>query len=154
MEVPPTSSASINEAVNSNIRQTEQLGWSSVPNEGWDEKGTGRNILKAWAPEITYHYFTFDTELPFPSQLPPRDGTASPPEAPDLTEYISPFLWSHSRKAVVLWLSCITTMVTAYCAGSYSSAAAQLSEYWDVGEIAILVGITTFTTGFAIAPMV
>lgn len=107
------------------------------------------------AEPIIYCYLTFDTELPSPSTLTStRPGAVPPPEAPDLRNYGSPFIWSESRKTLTLCLSCISTVVTAYTAGSYSSAAAAMSEEWDVSQEAVLVGITTFTTGFAIAPMI
>lgn len=104
---------------------------------------------------IVYHYLAFETELPFPSTLtvPGKDDTLAP-EPPDLRNYVSPFTWSESRKTFTTWLSCAVTVVTAYTAGSYSSASLQMSQYWGVSQVAILVGITTFTTGFAIAPMV
>lgn len=104
---------------------------------------------------IVYHYLTFDTELPAPSTLSLPNSKASPaPEPPDLRNYVSPFTWSESRKNFTTLLSCAVTVVTAYTAGSYSPAAAQLSAEWGVSRVAIYVGITTFTTGFAIAPMV
>ena len=102
-----------------------------------------------------YHYLTFETELPSPSTLSSSDPNASPaPEPPDLRNYVSPFTWSESRKNLTTWLSCAVTVVTAYTAGSYSPASAQLTAEWGVSRVAIYVGITTFTTGFAIAPMV
>lgn len=103
---------------------------------------------------ITYHYLTFETELPRPTSLgPAKDGT-HPPDPPNLRNFESPFTWSDSRKSFTTWLSCLITVVTAYTAGSYSPAAEQMSREWDVGQTAILVGITTFTTGFAAAPMI
>lgn len=105
---------------------------------------------------IVYHYLTFETSLPSPypsSSLPPEDNI-SPPDPPDLQKYASPFTWSHSRKRITTWLSCAVTVTCAYSAGSYSPASNQLSEYWGVSQVATYVGITTFTTGFAIAPMV
>ncbi len=103
---------------------------------------------------IVYHYLVFETELPSPTSLGPTQDGSSLPESPDLRNYISPFTWSESRKTFTTWLSCLITVVTAYTAGSYSPASDQLTEYWGVSQTAILVGITTFTTGFAIAPMV
>ena len=104
---------------------------------------------------ITYHYLTFETGLPSPTILAFSDSNAlPPPEPPDLRNHVSPFTWSASRKRWTTWLSCAVTVVTAYTAGSYSSATAAMSEEWGVSEEAIYVGITTFTTGFAIAPMV
>lgn len=104
---------------------------------------------------IIYHYLTFDTKLPSPSPLRswPPDGT-SPPDPPDLRKYASPFTWSESRKRIITWLSCAVTVTCAYTGGAYSAASTQLSEYWGVSQTATYVGITTFTTGFAIAPMV
>lgn len=104
---------------------------------------------------IEYDYLTFDIDLPSPSTLVSSlpDGPAAP-EPPDLSNYVSPFTWSESRKTFTTWLSCAVTVVTAYAAGSYSPASAQMSAEWGVSQEAIFVGITTFTTGFAIAPMV
>ncbi|KAL8800364.1 MAG: hypothetical protein Q9200_007269, partial [Gallowayella weberi] len=105
---------------------------------------------------IVYHYLTFDTELPPPSRnhLRKEAGLDTGPIPPDLKNYISPFQWPESRKTFTTWLSCAVTIVTAYTAGSYAPAADQMMEAWHVGQTAIYVGITTFTTGFAIAPMV
>ena len=125
----------------------------------WPEKDVEKRTASAPLPlqgdePIIYHYLIFETELPPPTSLGPcRDGTAAP-EPPDLRNYVSPFTWSESRKTFMTWLSCAVTVVTAYTAGSYSPASQQMSEYWHVSQVATYVGITTFTTGFAIAPMV
>lgn len=103
---------------------------------------------------IIYHYLTFETELPSPTSLGPAQDDSPAPKQPDLRNYVSPFTWSKSRKTFTTWLSCAITVVTAYTAGSYSPPSRQMSEYWGVSQTAIYVGITTFTTGFAIAPMV
>jgi hypothetical protein len=104
---------------------------------------------------IIYHYLTFETQLPSPS---PLVSTRTPPlprpPQPDLKKYTSPFEWPKSRKNFIIWLSCIATLTTAYTAGSYAPASHQMSEEWDVSETAIVVGITTFCTGFGVAPMV
>ncbi|KAI4135331.1 MAG: hypothetical protein LQ347_000750 [Umbilicaria vellea] len=122
---------------------------------GDEEKSLSIPEATAEESPIVYHYLTFETELPAPSTLFSSNPNAPPaPEPPDLRNYVSPFTWSESRKNFTTWLSCAVTVVTAYTAGSYSPAAAQLSAEWGVGQVAIYVGITTFTTGFAIAPMV
>ena len=109
-------------------------------------------------PSIEYHYLTFDTILPVPShhhhQRSKIQDALPAPEPPDLRDYVSPFTWKEPRKTYIIWISCITTVFTAYTAGSYSAASDQLVEYWGVSQVAIYVGITAFTTGFAIAPMV
>jgi len=119
------------------------------------------------ADPIVYHYLTFDTELPTPSNLPsrpqsPNNGTTPstastpslPPEPPNLYRYSNPLDWSSSRKEAIIWLSCVATMFTAYAAGCYEAGVAQMSEEWHVSEIAVTTGITIFTVGFAIAPMI
>lgn len=103
---------------------------------------------------IVYHYLAFETELPSPTSLGPARDSSTAPEPPDLRNFVSPFTWSESRKTSMTWLSCAITVSTAYTAGSYSPASQQMSDYWHVGHVAIYVGITTFSTGFAIAPMV
>lgn len=103
---------------------------------------------------IIYRYLTFETELPPPTSLGPAQNGLAVPEPPDLKNYDSPFTWSTSRKTFTTCLSCAVTVFVAYTAGSYSSASPQMSDYWGVSQTAIYVGITTFTTGFAVAPMV
>lgn len=104
---------------------------------------------------IIYHYLTFETELPTVSTLRlSNQNASSAPSPPNLQKYISPFTWSEPRKTYITYLSCAVTVTTAYSAGAYGSASAQLSDYWKVSQVAVYVGITTFTTGFAIAPMV
>ena len=103
---------------------------------------------------IVYHYLTFETDLPSPTYPTTSQGCSWEPEPPDLRDYVSPFTWSESRKTFTTWLSCLVTVCTAYTAGSYAPAAEQLSKEWGVSQVAVYVGITTFTTGFATAPMV
>jgi len=45
-------------------------------------------------------------------------------------------------------------MVAGYTAGSYAPPVTQMALEWGVIEITVLVGITTFCAGFAIAPMI
>ena len=134
----------------SNVEPEYQLGKKNV-----GELNLSVSLAKQEELPIVYHYLIFETDLPPPSILAlPGQQAASVPASPDLRDYVSPFTWSESRKTFITWLSCAVTVVTAYTAGSYSSASAQMSHYWGASEVAILIGITTFTTGFAIAPMV
>jgi multidrug resistance protein len=103
---------------------------------------------------IKYHYLTFETDLPHPSTGIISTPTGPTPPSPNLKKFISPFEWPERRKNGILWLSCIATLITAATAGSYSPAAAQMSHEWGVSTVAVVVGITTFCCGFAIAPMV
>ncbi|KAK4547054.1 hypothetical protein LTR36_001275 [Oleoguttula mirabilis] len=108
--------------------------------------------------EIVWHYLTFETELPSPAHLSTStsslDGRPPPPECPDLKKYTSPFLWSDTRKSILTWMSVTATMLTAFSAGSYSAGIDQMSKEWHVSEVAAAVGITVFTCGFGVAPMV
>jgi hypothetical protein len=103
---------------------------------------------------IVYHYLTYDTELPIPSLITRGARSPLPPGYPDLSEYQNPFEWKESRKRWITWLSCVCTAATAFTAGAYSPGAAQMSREWHVSNVAILVGICTFTAGFAVAPMI
>lgn len=104
---------------------------------------------------IRYQYLTFETELPTrcTTRLLDQDASSSP-AAPCLQEYQSPFTWSESRKTYTTYLLCAMAVAATYSAGSYSLVSAQLCEYWGISQMAVLFGITTFTSGFAIAPMI
>lgn len=111
-------------------------------------------IVDASTP-ITYHYLTFETQLPRPWN--PASASSSTKEAPlqpNLKKYTSPFEWSDTRKRLMICLSCLATLVAAFTAGSYSPGIGQMTEEWGVSNVAALVGITTFCSGFAIAPMI
>ncbi|KAI9733022.1 MAG: hypothetical protein M1834_003567 [Cirrosporium novae-zelandiae] len=102
---------------------------------------------------IDYHYLEHETELPIPI-IQSRDGSEILAEEPDLRPYTSPFIWPKTRKNVILALSCIATGMVAYAAGAYSTGEPFMSEEWGLEQVAVSVGITTFTTGFAVMPMV
>lgn len=112
-----------------------------------------RNAINSSSP-IIYHYLTFETLIPSPTSNVSMNRSSEPaPARPNLKIYTSPFEWSGSKKMFTVSLSCIATMLTAFTAGSYSPAVKQMSELWHVSDVALLVGITTFCAGFAIAPM-
>jgi hypothetical protein len=110
--------------------------------------------------EIEYLYLTFKTPLPIPNStasesLGPSPTEQEPPPPPDLSSFTNPVDWPNSRKNLVLFLSCFATALTAYTSGSYSPPQSLIRE--DLGassNVAVLVGITTFCVGFALAPMV
>jgi len=104
---------------------------------------------------IIYHYLTFETTLPLASQHSSGRPDGLPaPEPPNLTNYVSPFTWHASRKNTIICLSCITAMLVCYAAGSYDAASEQISTKWGVSQTVAYLGITTFTIGFGIAPMI
>jgi multidrug resistance protein len=123
-----------------------------------DQEGdntASRMITRDEKGDIVWHYLTFETELPHPTSIhPTKPDQEPPPEPPNLAKYGDPFEWSEKRKNLTIWVACVITALTAFSAGSYSPGIGQMTEEWGVSSVAALVGITTFTTGFAIAPMV
>lgn len=105
--------------------------------------------------EFQYHYLTFDTPLPPPTGISvPRPGQPRAPEQPDLRPYISPFTWRKSRKGVVTMLSCLVTTLSAMAAGAYSPPEKILTEKWKISGVVYNLGISIFSFGFALSPMV
>lgn len=106
--------------------------------------------------DIDYLYLDFDTSLPNPMGISssPRPGQSSPPSPPSLKKYTSPFLWSKPRKTIITMISCCVTALSAYAAGEYTPPSEELTAKWHVSKVAYNVGITLFTLGFGIAPMV
>lgn len=94
----------------------------------------------------TYRYLEWSTLpsdiYPFPERLPAS-----------VMKQTDPFTWKKEQKSMILALACFSTGMTAYAAGAYTSGISQMSEEWGVGRTALLVGVTTYTTGFAIAPL-
>ncbi|QMW41533.1 hypothetical protein G4B11_004857 [Aspergillus flavus] len=105
--------------------------------------------------DVEYLYLNFDTTLPHPVGITsPQPEQASPPPCPNLTKYASPFMWAESRKTVVTVISCCVTAMSAYAAGSYTPPADELTAKWNVSRVVYNLGISLYTLGFAIAPMV
>ncbi|KAJ3532245.1 hypothetical protein NM208_g8528 [Fusarium decemcellulare] len=122
--------------------------------EGTQPPKTSRPKLNSDEP-ISYLYLTLNTALPTPPS-PQEAGLAETqelPPCPDLRPYASPFTLPQARKNILLAISCIATMLTAYTAGAYSPPSAAMAKDLGTSHLASLVGITTFCMGFAIAPM-
>ncbi|KIW92799.1 uncharacterized protein Z519_06648 [Cladophialophora bantiana CBS 173.52] len=105
------------------------------------------------ANDIEYRYLTFETDMPLNAILPSGVKNELPP-CPNLRDYDNPFTWSLTRKKLMTYLSCSVNITAAYSAGSYASPTAQLTEKWGISAVAYKTGITIFTAGFGIAPMV
>ena len=123
-------------------------------NHGDGEKRTSpthraMSTLDSSSP-ISYMFLTFDTPLPLPPSL---HDSRKLPLCPDLRPYMSPMQWGQARKNIALALSCISTFLTAYTAGCYSPPADLIAHDLGTTRLVTLVGLTTFTTGFAFAPM-
>lgn len=107
------------------------------------------------AEEIEYLYLSFDTPIPTPAGLAsPHPGQSSPPPCPNLKKYASPFLWPKSRKTVTTMICCAVTTMASYAAGEYTPAAVHLMKKWHISRVVYNLGITFYTLGFGIAPMI
>lgn len=134
-----------------NEKETEKRGsrGNGHSNGGYRLRDNGQDA------EIVWRYLTFETELPHPTTIHPTiPDQEPPPELPNLVKYTNPFDWSTRRKDFTIWVSCVITALTAFSAGAYSPGVGQMTKEWGISNVAALVGITTFTTGFAVAPMV
>ncbi|KAF2863357.1 putative MFS multidrug transporter [Piedraia hortae CBS 480.64] len=104
--------------------------------------------------EIIWQYLTFDTELPAPSLVSHASGTMpTTPDPPNLKKYTSPFLWSYRRKLLTTIISVTATLLSAFAPGSYIAGEIQMRREWGLSVVALSVGISVYTWGFAIAPM-
>lgn len=93
-----------------------------------------------------YKYLEWTTQpgelYSFPERLPSS-----------VTKQTDPFTWNPKQKRMILALACYSTGMAGYSGGAYTSGLDQMSVEWGVSRVALLVGVTTFTTGFAIAPL-
>ncbi|TPX15296.1 uncharacterized protein E0L32_004573 [Thyridium curvatum] len=106
---------------------------------------------------IHYTYLTFQTPLPTANttiQSLTASSNEPAPQPPNLKPFTNPIEWPLTRKYVMLFLSCVATLLTAYAAGCYSPPSYIMAEVFGVSQTAVLVGITTYCIGFALTPMV
>lgn len=98
---------------------------------------------------ITWKYLEFDT---------PFEEFGLPGTEADLPKAFkrlnNPFDWNKTKKFAICVLGSFSCLVAAYGASAYSSGVTQMMAEWHVKKIPLLCGITTFTTGFGIGPMV
>ncbi|KAG0134766.1 major facilitator superfamily domain-containing protein [Tuber indicum] len=86
---------------------------------------------------------------------PPEALYADPDQLPStVTCYTDPFTWSRAQKNAILILTSLSTAMGAYSASAYTSGIDEMMEEWHVSRIVMLLGITTFTIGFAVPPLV
>ncbi|KAF4844989.1 putative MFS-type transporter [Colletotrichum siamense] len=102
---------------------------------------------------IEHVYLTFDTRLPEPV-LQSQSQPENTPPRPNLQSYNSPLEWSPARKWLLLTLACTATFLTSYTAGAYAPPIPLMQIAFNSSHLAVLSGLTTFTIGFAISPMV
>ena len=96
---------------------------------------------------IVFRDLSFDTE--FPLSYMPNSASGFP----DITKYDSPYTWSPTKKAITVGIGYSVTLLTAYSAGAYSAGSTQLSAYLHQTPTIISIGVTMYSIGFAIAPM-
>jgi MFS family permease len=58
------------------------------------------------------------------------------------------------RKNVTMVIACVATVFASVAASAYAPGETQMRAKWGLSQVAIATGITAFTTGFALAPMV
>lgn len=106
--------------------------------------------------QIDHRYLTFDTILPTPNVATEAASSAIPdiPKPPDLGLYVDPLRWPSARKNVMVAISCVATLFTAYTAGAYSPPLDLIAQELRTTREVALLGVTTFCLGFAYAPMV
>ncbi|KAI0810121.1 major facilitator superfamily domain-containing protein [Xylaria sp. FL0064] len=102
---------------------------------------------------IDYMYLTFDSVLPTPN-IPAGIAEPAIPDSPDLSRYVNPLRWPNARKNVMVAVSCVGTLATAYAAGAYSPPLDLIAADLRTTREVALLGVTTFCLGFAYAPMV
>jgi MFS family permease len=53
-----------------------------------------------------------------------------------------------------MMIACVGTIFASVAASAYAPGQTQMSAKWNLSKVAVATGITAFTTGFALAPMV
>lgn len=65
----------------------------------------------------------------------------------------NPFNWSKTRKWAITIVTCIFTAFVAMAAAAYTSGLPGMEPYMGISHEVGLLGITLYTTGFALGPM-
>ncbi|KAI1393070.1 MFS general substrate transporter [Hypoxylon trugodes] len=134
-------------------------GQSLAAQRGLGQHGTREEIeddipLPDADTPISYRYLTFNTPVARPNLEDSQLDRSDLPACPDLSQFENPLTWPKTRKGVMVAISCIATLFTAYAAGAYSQAADLIASDLNTTHESALVGVTTFCVGFAVAPMV
>jgi hypothetical protein len=124
----------------------------ALPSEKNEDLSNGDEIVR-WSDGIEYRQMAFDSQIPTITVQQPGSMIDIPP-CPDLSRYQSPYQWSPTRKNLMTYLACSVNGVAAYASGSYASPEDQLREKWGVSHAVFMLGITVFTIGFGVAPMI
>ncbi|KAF7590295.1 hypothetical protein BBP40_003032 [Aspergillus hancockii] len=120
---------------------------SSVPIDDQNQVPQLDRQKDIYCQPICYKFLTFETEIPalsLPTDIRP----------PDTSHLGSPYKWSPVNESIITGVSCISTLFVSFAASCYNPGPCQMVAEWHAGEVAILTGITTFTSGFAVGPRV
>src|ERR1035438_10222288 len=71
-----------------------------------------------------------------------------------LSHYRDPTTWPTSSKVIVYGISVVTTLMAAYSISAYVAGVDAMAAEFQSESIAVLIGMPSFQTGFAIGPMV
>lgn len=69
-------------------------------------------------------------------------------------KYSEPTTWRKSSKMTIYGISVLTTFMAAYSISAYVAGADAMAAEFQSTNTVVLIGMTTFQTGFAIGPMV
>jgi multidrug resistance protein len=103
--------------------------------------------------DVEWRYMDFSSDIPTYA-VRRENSDIVLPLCPDLRKYDSPFEWPRFRKKWMTYLSCSVNAIAAYASGSYASPEEQLRQKWNVSHVTYNLGITVFTIGFGVAPMI
>jgi hypothetical protein len=104
---------------------------------------------------IERHYLDFNTPLPIlQSNINDVSNMATSDLFAKATLIVNPQLWSASRKAFIMSVACLATVFASVAPSSYSPGAEQIAAEFSRGRVETLTGVTIFTIGFAVTPMV
>ena len=81
------------------------------------------------------------------------DTTLSVEDQSVVAQFENPAQWAPTRKAFVCGVSILTTFMAAYSISAYVAGVTAMAKEFHSTKEVVLVGMTTFQTGFAVGPM-
>ena len=118
-----------------------------------EEQNSTSSASSSPSHDLKFEYLTWKTEIPLRPVV--SEGvTKDLPPQPDLKHYGNPLEWSIPKKRVATIVVCTVNITAAYSAGSYSFPADTLTKKWHISRVVYNLGISLFTVGFGVAPMI
>jgi hypothetical protein len=104
--------------------------------------------------QTVYYKLDFDTDIQDTQFVNKRgEKLACPSPAPPYSKQDNPLQWSATKKTLHLVFAMVSVTCSSLAASSYSPISNQIAEQWGVNQVINMLGIFTFTMGFAISPM-